>query len=458
MRLLETILLIATTLRLVWGLFNPAPVWLQRATFALVVLLALQLTLEGYRWQLVPLYLLILTLAILALWGLRADVPHWPRPVVVPITALWLLVSVALPVALPVPHLPEPTGPYPIGTFSAALTDANRTMQYGPEPQAPRRIMVQVWYPAAEVPSNTRPAPWLDHIDLLGPAIARWLGLPGFALNHVRLTRTHAYPQAPLAAENAPFPVLLFSHGWGGFRAQNTFQMEELASHGYIVIAFDHTYGAVGVVFPDGEVAFNDPNALPGDERDALLVQQWAQDMRYALSLLTDTAPDSPLATLQPYADLERVGALGHSTGGGAVILFCQMEPRCKAALGMDPYLSPLPLSNLEAGFDAPYMAMFSQAWPSEKNDRLFVDLRAHHPARLYEIRLQGTAHYDFTDLPAASPLAPYIGLKGPLNGQRVQHIVRTYSTAFFDNTLKGVPSPLLDGPSDQYPEVQWRP
>jgi len=49
------------------------------------------------------------------------------------------------------------------------------------------------------------------------------------------------------------------------------------------------------------------------------------------------------------------------------------------------------------------------------------------------------------------------MGLKGPLNGARVQKIINTYLVAFFDQTLKGSASPLLTGPSPDYPELQWR-
>jgi hypothetical protein len=38
-------------------------------------------------------------------------------------------------------------------------------------------------------------------------------------------------------------------------RFQNTFQVEELASHGYIVVGIDHSYVSAGTVFPDGRLA-----------------------------------------------------------------------------------------------------------------------------------------------------------------------------------------------------------
>ena len=40
-------------------------------------------------------------------------------------------------------------------------------------------------------------------------------------------------------------------------------QIENLVSHGYIVIAPDHTYSAVTTRFADGDVVAYDPAALP---------------------------------------------------------------------------------------------------------------------------------------------------------------------------------------------------
>ena len=90
--------------------------------------------------------------------------------------------------------------------------------------------------------------------------------------------------------------MLIFSHGWGGFRAQNTYQMQELASHGYVVVGMEHTYGAVVTVFPDGQVAPNNPAALPDGVPDAeyeaaagRVVAQWIGDMAFALGTLEDS-------------------------------------------------------------------------------------------------------------------------------------------------------------------------
>ncbi len=53
------------------------------------------------------------------------------------------------------------------------------------------------------------------------------------------------------------------------------------------------------------------------------------------------------------------------------------------------------------------------------------------------------------------APLLKLLGGLGPINGQRGLKISADYTRAFFDTYLKGSPSPLLQGSSSAYPEVQ---
>ena len=80
--------------------------------------------------------------------------------------------------------------------------------------------------------------------------------IPSFLSNQVGSINCNSWEDAaPLLNNN--FPILIFSHGHGGLRTQNTNQVEELVSHGYIVIAMDHTYDAGFVEFFDGKIAYS---------------------------------------------------------------------------------------------------------------------------------------------------------------------------------------------------------
>ncbi len=64
--------------------------------------------------------------------------------------------------------------------------------------------------------------------------------------------------------------------------------------------------------------------------------------------------------------------------------------------------------------------------------------------------------HINFTDFPYFSPITSQLGLTGPVDAQRGFDAVNAYSLAFFDKELKGQPSPLLEGPSEEYPQMNF--
>ena len=426
----------------------------------------LQIFVEGYRWQMLPLYLLAVGLFLFSLSRLLGRRPPVQRSsgksaLLAAGGLLLTAMAAALPILFPIPQAPALTGPYPVGTLTLTLTDESRRELYSGDPQDPRRFLVQLWYPA-QAPTEEETAPWLEQVEQVAPAIARWVDLPGFFLDHLRYARSHAYPNVPISDAETSYPVLLFSHGWGGFRAQSTFLMQELASHGYVVAALEHPYGSLLTVFPDGTVVPNNRGALPigapPDEFEAAaiqLVDQWAGDLGYALQVLAGLNADDPVYSFTRRLDLEKVGVLGHSTGGGATVEFCGRDPRCKAGLGLDAYLTPVSPAVRQAGVKQPLLFLMSEYWQSEENATLLTDILERSPRATW-LTLLGSDHYDFTDLPMLSPLAAQMGLKGPLDGQRTLRVINDVALAFFNQYLKGEPSPLLDSPSPDYPEIRW--
>ena len=431
-----------------------------------LALTALHLLVEKYRWQMIPLYglaLLCFMVSVVALIRRGKGAFRWQSWAGVGLAASLVvtLVFAAVPTLLPVPSIPAPTGPHKVGTLTLTLVDTSRKELYSGNPNDPRKIMIQVWYPALPA-TGASVAYWMPNAEIVAPAIARWLHLPDFFLNHLELARTSSYESAPLDKSGGPYPVLVFSHGWGGFRAQNTFQFQELASQGYVVVGMEHTYGTAVTVFPDGQVAYNNPEALPaelsGDAYDQAarkLVGQWSGDIGFALDTLGKLNASDPQGILQGSMDLNKVGVFGHSTGGGATIQFCGTDSRCKAGLTMDAFMTPVATDVLDGGMSQPFLFLFSQTWSSTKNTTLFNRLLPHvaQPVGVYTIL--GTSHYDFSDLPGLTPLAPMLGLKGPLEAGKVMQIINDYSLAFFNQTLKGEASGLLASPVSTYKEVQ---
>ena len=157
--------------------------------------------------------------------------------------------------------LPGPTGRYPIGTLTRHWVDHDRREIFAGPDGGPRELMVQVWYPARAGATSPR-APYVDDARTL-ERLALLMGLPRRAFEGLASVLTHAVRDAPVADDGLAYPVLLFSHGRCGVREHNTFQVEELASHGYVVVTIDHPYAASGVRFPDGRLVEFDPRLLP---------------------------------------------------------------------------------------------------------------------------------------------------------------------------------------------------
>ena len=455
MRPFEILIPILLALPVIWR--RPRPFWIRMLPALTFIASVLHLIIEGYRWQMIPLYVLVLFQMVQSFWGIE------PGRTGSFLALILLAVSTALPILLPVPSIPHSSGPYQVGTRIYELTDASRQELYSGKEEA-RRFQIQVWYPSEPDPADPR-APWMANAQIFAPAIAKSIHMPSFFLDHLELVKTPAYQDANVIPTGEGYPVILFSHGWNGFNAQNTGQAIQLASHGYVVVGVQHTYGAVITVFTDGRIAHNNPSALPGGAPDQeyemaarKLVQQWAGDLKYALDFLEDqaTAADS---LLYKSLDLSRVGVYGHSTGGGAAIQFCGTDPRCKALLGMDPFMRPVSLEVLEDGVTQPAFFMFSQRWADDvksRNNMLFYRFVSNVPKTMGVISIDGTAHYDFSDLPLLSPLAPRLGLKGPIDGRRVTGIINDYLLSFFDGTLKGIPMDLFEEQNQKYNEVRF--
>ena len=103
---------------------------------------------------------------------------------------------------------------------------------------------------------------------------ARVLGLPPFVFSHFADVRTHAVEgRVPVGGRH---PVLVFLTGLYGYRQSNTFQVEELVSHGYVVVGLDQP-GAAAAVRPPGGRQVDPP---PRDDIQALIEQSGVEPGR----------------------------------------------------------------------------------------------------------------------------------------------------------------------------------
>jgi pimeloyl-ACP methyl ester carboxylesterase len=242
-----------------------------------------------------------------------------------------------------------------------------------------------------------------------------------------------------------------------------------------VVVGVGHAGFNKTALFPDGFHFVMDtllPPAGTGElESDARtfwdylterVAPVWVDDARFALDrleLLNETVGDFLFGRL----DLARVGMVGWSLGGAVSLDASRLDSRVKAAVDLDGQLFG---ELIEEGTTRPVMLMHGGV-PPEPEDSLqravfqrLVDevdgntatFRERVTHDWYDLTIAGTDHGNFSDLVLGGPALP-----GRIHPRRAHSIINAYTLAFFERYLKGLNGPLLDGPSDEYPEVEFR-
>lgn len=162
-------------------------------------------------------------------------------------------------------------------------------------------------------------------VEVLYPA-ADDTGTPA-AINGLQ-PDTPVYQDAP-ASDDGPFPVLLYSHGFGGSPLVSANLQAGIASWGFVVAAPDHIERNTAAVFAPG-------GPRPDPARDV-------QTMQEALAgVVAAGEGDGPLAGA---VDGEQVVTAGHSAGGGTALNSLRLPEVAGTVTwaGVHPTDEPLP-------------------------------------------------------------------------------------------------------------------
>lgn len=235
-------------------------------------------------------------------------------------------------------------GPYWVGTRELVI-----------DPDAERPIILEVWYPALN-PDGVEEATTYSiqyKYDAIMPII------PG------AMDLGHAIRDAVVDTTNAPYPLVVFSHGYSSWISYYSYLYEHLASYGFVVVA---------------------PNHLEGQDAEFSFADLWStainrpQDIRRTLDyaeMLT-----GPGGAMEGTIDMEQVAVAGHSSGGytalaagGARFDLQGFAQRCEATTAAgDPNAW---LCTLIAGREADMAALAGLdavpegLWPSLGDDRV---------------------------------------------------------------------------------------
>jgi len=154
--------------------------------------------------------------------------------------------------------LPKPSGLYAIGTKNLYFVDASRPESFTPDPDDHREVAVRVWYPAI-MQKDGKPVGLIENAPELASIHSSYSPLPPTVFDSLSSIETHSYRGADILESPELFPVLLFSHAYWAGMTQSTVLMEELASHGYIVVSIGHAYETSHFLREDGSIEAFDP-------------------------------------------------------------------------------------------------------------------------------------------------------------------------------------------------------
>lgn len=493
---------LAALIALLWVL---GAMGLGRKSFALA-LLALGLSIAALamlHWQAVPAAVFSLgALSVIAFFARRGSKQiHGTRRAGWRQIAIWTSVA-AMMIAAAAPYfffpmfsLPVPDGQYAIGTTRIELTDPSRPGVLEDDANEPRRVMVQIWYPA-EAEDRQPYAAYLPraHIRTEGASIAENAGYKPFELLHLAAIPTHSRLEAE-PRRDGRFALVLFNHGYHMYPAQNTPLFEELASYGYVVASIGHPYDSARIDFADGSHKDTTPfrvtpaltealNALVAKpelenwnaafpayaqavvkDRLSKSEEAWQADTAFVLKALEAGSGSPWLARLAEHIDFSRLAYGGMSFGGGVAVNSCDAEPRCRAAFSLDgvtyapttyDHAVRAPLLLLHSDWveyplfrgqprnpDAHPLDFAFRRWLSEDEAR--DDFR---------MRVRTSAHMAMTDLVRLTRWPGRDAAYGTIAPREMDGVLRSFTLAFLDKFVRGSANDFPKSQLAQWPLV----
>jgi dienelactone hydrolase len=336
-------------------------------------------------------------------------------------------------------------GPYPVGVTTTVFVDHGRIDKVTNQP---RTLVTDIWYPATD---DARALPKGRYSDFF----------PGGVTPEIDqiLLKTHQKTAAEIdqvfgnegvrdaRVRPGRYPLIVFSHGNGGTRFQNTFWYDHLVSHGYIVVSADHTANARHTVIDGKVIPYQGSQRLnsAGDR---------VRDMIFLLDemLRWNRGADSRFAGR---IEAEAVAAAGMSFGGFTVVQVTDVEPRFKAAIPMAA------VAFTHTNVTVPALAMLGtkDRTIGERGNELIRAYWEKHQGPAFLLELPNGGHYSFTDMFKINKnFGDGVG-EGFTPMPDIYRIINAYSTAFCGVYLKGDKEYLPYLERNHWPDTLiWKP
>ncbi len=239
---------------------------------------------------------------------------------------------------------------------------------------------VEVWYPATPASVKGKPRATYDITSWLPPSLKKLIPT-GYSVSYP----SGGVVGAPMAPGR--YPLVVFSHGYAGFRQQSTFLTASLASWGFVVAAPDHFS--------------RDLTEVLGGPTGATTQTTDVADLKATISLMRseNATPSSPF---YQHVDAHLIGAVGHSAGGAAVEALAATDPQVTTFVGLaGATVGSLGQTRQGSGSVVPHQPGMLMSGTSDHvvSDKSIIAAygRLNSPKRL--ILLRGAGHLVFADL-----------------------------------------------------------
>ncbi|AXT20436.1 hypothetical protein D7030_04765 [Flavobacteriaceae bacterium AU392] len=421
----------------------------KRYILSLLLVFIIHLIIEGYRWQMIPSYIIMGYLSFIYLLNKKNKKPF----LIVQKAFLTFLftLSIFLGTALPVLQFSNVNGDYDIGIQNYQLVDTNRKEILTKEPNDLRELAIRVYYPTPL--NHNHKYSYIPNFEKIRHTYKKKLGWPSFLLNYLKLFTIDAKEEAPIHKNNQ-FPLVVYSHGLTNNYNEASGRLMKLASKGYVVVAINHTYSSDFAILSNGKLVGYKALSQLGDPIDkidsvkTIIAKQWINDVKFVKNSLLEKPIGETI-------DFTSIGLMGFSAGGTMASLGSYELKDVKAAVNLDG--TPRGI-NFDKKPNSPVLAIFSEpqiftdaqieAWGltreaidaprkliNERSNTIFKSM----PDQNYVLTIPKTQHSNFIEYPLISPLSNKLGIGGSINAKQCYESINEIVFAFLDKNLKGI-------------------
>lgn len=343
--------------------------------------------------------------------------------------------------------LPQPTGPYHVGVIKHTIEYFNPN-----DPLAPNNIstafLATIFYPTSQKPEG-EPKPYLNP-ETAAFYEETWNYTSG-TLGSITSTVQKDAPFLKGSVGKSSHPTILFGPGGGGPPVEgNTILLSELASYGYAIIGLDHPFEQPFLRYPNGTGVIG----ADIDYNNAELITTIYNTRLVDNNVFLERLPELVRELKAPF-NITHIGALGYSLGGAAAMGSMYDHSHLVSGLNLDGSLFGRPNSTA-SDVKRPVLLLASQGHSGEGeiHDSSWTTFLAWQTGYVRELSITGTTHHDFCDDTFWKTIEGTDPTTGPIDGNRQVRILNTFVKAFFDFTLLGRNSSILDAPSPEWPEI----